>query len=220
MIGAVCEVASAEELADALGPRRPNGRAVALIGGADFTEPEMLGALRRWFRVLAGYVAGTGTAVIDGGTDSGVMRLIAEARHAAGATFPLIGVAPAGALRRTSRTGAPIEPAHDHDLILLVPGDHFGDETALLFAASDHLAGGPTLAPAIVVNGGELALREAHGRLGAGGVVVAVEGSGRAADELARDLRDDSQLRASGRLRTIPLETDQAGLAAALEEGA
>lgn len=34
-----------------------------------------------------------GVTVIDGGTDSGVMRVIRQARSAAGASFPLIGVA-------------------------------------------------------------------------------------------------------------------------------
>ena len=193
-----------------------HGRALALIGGADFTDIDET-RLQAFFAVLAAHCQSTGTAVVDGGTDSGVMRLMAAARTAAGAAFPLIGVAPAGALERTTRTGAPIELARDHSLILLVPGDHFGDETATLFETADLLtdrAARP--APAIVVNGGALALREAHWRLADGAVVVAVEGSGRAADELVRALDEDPQLRASGRLRTIPLTVDAAGLVGVL----
>jgi TRPM family ion channel len=217
MIGPVREfdaAAALDGLADALATIDATGRALALIGGADFTEPELLVRLRAFFATLAAHCERTGTAVVDGGTDSGVMRLIAEARRSIGGTFPLVGVAPVGALRRRTRTGQAIEPAHDHTLILLVPGAHFGDETAILFATADHL-GGPC-APAIVVNGGALALDEAHARLNAGGVVVAVEGSGRAADELARTLDDDPGLRASGRLRTIPLSVDEADLARGL----
>jgi hypothetical protein len=157
------------------------------------------------------------------------MRLIAEARArrrgtpdgtqdgGQQGTFPLIGVAPRGAFTRVTRTGAPIEPARDHDLVVSVPGDRFGDETAWLFAAADDLQSG--MAPALVVNGGHLARHEAEARLAAGGRVVAVEGSGRAADELAAALAADAGLRASGRLRTIPIGVDAAGLAAALEGG-
>jgi hypothetical protein len=57
-------------------------------------------------------------------------------------------------------------------------------------------------------------------RLAEGGVVIAVEGSGRAADDLAAALASDAGLHPSRRLRTIPIGVDAAGLAAALEGGA
>jgi SLOG in TRPM, prokaryote len=79
-----------------------------------------------------------------------------------------------------------------------------------LFAAADHLAGGS--APSIVINGGRLALAEARARLDGSHLVVVVGGSGRAADELASDVA----LLASGRLRVISLDVDEAGIAAAL----
>jgi hypothetical protein len=139
------------------------------------------------------------------------MRLIAEARMALDGTFRLIGVAPALAFSRPTRTGAPIEVARDHELVVLVPGSRFGEETPWLFAAADHLGGGS--AKTVIVNGGDLALDEARGRIAAGHDVVAIGGSGRAADALASDAR----LRASGRLRVIPLTADVAAIAAALE---
>lgn len=205
-------VAELQAALDALGTR--TGRALILIGGADATETDRFAAIRSLFLVFAAYLARTGTALIDGGTDSGVMRLIAEARHRSNGTFPLIGVAPAGALLRTTRTGAPITAASDHDLIVLVPGSRFGDETSWLFAAADYLA--DTAAPTLLVNGGQLAGDEARQRLDAGHVVIAVAGSGRAADELAQD----PGLRASRTLRVIPLDVDAAGIAAAIEGGA
>jgi hypothetical protein len=215
MVDDVREVASREELIEVIGPRQAGSRAIALIGGADFTAAGEVARLRAFFGVLAAYLERTATAVVDGGTDSGVMRLVADARRDIAGSFRLIGVAPAGALLRRTRTGAAIEPARDHDLIVLVPGDSFGDETPCLFAAADHLAGGT--APTIVVNGGTLALDEAHARLASRHVVVAVEGSGRAADELAAALEDDPELRASGRLRTIALAVDEAALARGLD---
>jgi hypothetical protein len=141
-----------------------------------------------------------------------VMRLIAEARAAIGGDFTLVGVAPAGAFERPTRTGQDIEPAPGHSLVVLVPGSAFGDETEWLFRAADHFAGGA--APTLVVNGGELSMREAVLRLSRGSIVVAVEGSGRAADELAAD----EGLRASGRLRVIPLASDVAAIAGAMED--
>ncbi len=206
MSHSVREVATQSDFMATLGPAAADSRAVILIGGADFTEPGRLAELRTFFETLAAYCERTGTTVVDGGTDSGVMRLIAEARSKLGAEFRLVGVAPVGAFDRSSRDGGTIEVARDHSIVILVPGSEFGDESAWLFAAGDHLAGGS--APTIVVNGGGLTLEEAHIRLGQGQPVIAVEGSGRAADELAAD----EDLRASGRLRVIPLTVDDAGL--------
>lgn len=206
-------VESAAALERELAQLPASGRSLLLVGGADFTDcsPEVLEAVRRFLETLARICDAVGAAVVDGGTDSGVMRWFAEARAAVGGSFPLIGVAPAGALRRRTRTGAPIAPAHGHSVILAVPGDRFGDEQDQLFEIVDRLG---ARAPTIVVNGGQLALAEAQRRLADGFVVLAVAGSGRTADELAAD----DGLRASGRLRVIPLGIDEPGLAAALED--
>ena len=210
MSDSVREVATNDELLAALGPPASGG-AIVLVGGADFTEPERAAALRRFFALLARYADRNGLAIVDGGTDSGVMRLVAEAREEAGASFPLLGVAPAGAIGRETRTGGAISVARGHDPVVLVPGSSFGDETTWLFDAADHLAGGS--ASTLVVNGGRLTMDEALLRIGGGHLVVAVAGTGRAADELAAD----EGLHASGRLRVVQLDIDEAGLAAALE---
>lgn len=212
MSDSVVDVATHDDLVSALGRAGDTTRAILLVGGADFTETERLAELRGFFALLAGYLDRTGTAVVDGGTDSGVMRLIADARRERDGAFPLVGVAPRGAFDRTTRTGAPISVAPDHTLVVVVPGREFGDETAWLFDAADHLAGGS--APTIVVNGGRLTLDEAFLRLGQGHLVVAVEGTGRAADELAAN----EDLRASGKLRVIPVAVGESDLAEALEQ--
>jgi len=198
------------DLVAALGPRPADGRSIVLVGGADAMAPEALAALPAFFAALAAYLEGTSTAVVDGGTDSGVMRLIGEARAAVGGAFRLIGVVPRGALQRTTRTGAPIRIAPDHPEIVLAPGAKFGDESEWLFRAADHLAAAP--APTLVVNGGRLTFEEAHKRLDAGHRVVAVAGSGRAAD----DIIGDEALRATGRLRVIGLDATQQELGGAL----
>lgn len=211
MTAALREVTSEADLVDALGPAPADGRALILLGGADATEPERFAALQAFFVTLARHCEQTGTTVVDGGTDSGVMRLIGDARAAIGGTFRLVGVAPAGAFKRPTRAGAAIAPAPHHSVILRVPGSWFGDETRWLFMAADHVGGGS--AATIVVNGGRLTLDEAHQRLASGRAVIAVQGSGRAADQLA----GDEALRASGRLRVMQLTVDEVGLAEALK---
>lgn len=210
MVEHVRDVASESELFDVLGPPQENGSALILIGGADATQPDRLRDLRGFFDTVARHCEGAGTAVLDGGTDSGVMRLMGEARAAIDGRFRLIGIAPAGAFERPTKRGAPIRCARHHSQLVRVPGDWFGDETQWLFAAADHLGGGS--AATIVVNGGALTLDEAHQRLAAGHRVIAVEGSGRTADTLAAD----ADLRASGRLRVMHLTVDDASLAKAL----
>ena len=212
MIVQPIRVQSGAELLAALGPAQPGGRALILLGGADSMPEDERLRVQALFRQVLEYVETTGTAVVDGGTDSGVMRMIGQLREELGGTFRLIGVLPAGALERTTRDGRRIALAPGHPEILLTPGSAFGDETDWLFAAADHLAGGD--APTLVVNGGRLTLEEAHLRLEAGKPVVTVAGSGRSADQLA----SDEGLRASGRLHVVPLSADSATLAEALEE--
>jgi SLOG in TRPM, prokaryote len=206
MTDAVRDVGSEVDLIDALGPAPADGRALILIGGADATEHERHAALQAFFMTLARHCEQTGTTVVDGGTDSGVMRFIGDARTAIGGTFRLIGVAPAGAFERPTKAGTRIKPAPNHSLILRVPGGWFGDETRWLFAAADHIGRGS--AATIVVNGGKLTFDEAHQRMAAGHPVIAIQGSGRAADELA----DDEALRTSGKLRVMRLTIDDAEL--------
>ncbi|HUQ43751.1 MAG TPA: hypothetical protein VM451_04975 [Candidatus Limnocylindria bacterium] len=189
----------------------PTKRALILVGGADFTEPELLATLRGFISNLASACERLGIAVVDGGTDSGVMRLMGEAHAAIGATFPLVGVAPAGALDERSAAGHPIDPAMDHTAVLLTPGERFGTEMEWLFAAADQLGAD---APTIVLNGGRLSMEEATLRLERGHTVVAVEGSGRAADALAVDAF--TGVRAN--LRAIPVGVGAEDLERLLEE--
>src|SRR5690349_13118180 len=78
-------------LAAELTPGRP---VVALVGGAsgmdERTQLELAGVLRDAVVVA---VDRRGAAVVDGGTDAGVMRMIGRARAERAGTFPLVGVA-------------------------------------------------------------------------------------------------------------------------------
>lgn len=205
----IARVSTFGRLRSVIGPPSRGG-AVALIGGADGLSASDMRALEALFARLAQYLHDTSTALVDGGTDSGIMRMIGLARKGRGASFRLIGVMPRGALNRSTRDGRPISIEPNHPEIILSPGDRFGDESTWLFGAADHLAGGT--APTLVVNGGQLTMLEARTRLDAALPVVVVSGTGRTADELA----SDPDLRDTGRLRVIPLAASVAELGASL----
>lgn len=157
------------------------------VGGAAGMSPEHTEALQATFRdFVAPALDRWSAAVVDGGTDSGVMRLVGRARSEAGSAFTLIGVAADGTVERPGapdrEDAAPLEPNHTH--AVLVPGETWGDETPWISAVSAHVAGSsPSVT--MLINGGRIALNDAQASLDAGRPLLVVAGSGRSADEIA-----------------------------------
>ena len=193
-----------------LGGPRP---VVVLVGGADGLGDAQLARLRPLFEEgLAPLADALGACVIDGGTDTGVMGLIGQARAKLGASFPLIGVSARGtvlrlAARQPSMT--PLAGASSHHAVL-VPGSRWGEESPWLAAIASQLAGdAPSVT--VVINGGEVTFDDAARSVEAGRPVLVVAGSGRAADAMAAALQDNSQdkraaeLAASGLLQAVDL---------------
>jgi hypothetical protein len=123
--------------------------------------------------------------VADGATQTGVARLLGESRAAARATFPLVGVAPRGAVaypggppQRKERFA--LDPHHSH--FIFVDGGDFGVESPLLVGL---LRGAGVPGLALVVNGGQIVLTEVRAQAEQNNPLVVVRGSGRAADRLA-----------------------------------
>lgn len=171
----------------ALGLQAPR-LVVVLVGGAGGLGRADFDRLRPLFGAgLIPVVTRLGAAVIDGGTWSGVMRLLGEARSGAGADFPLIGVAAAGTVtlpggQPPQDDAAPLDPNHSH--FVLVPGDEWGAEASWVAQVATNLADGePSVT--VVVNGGEIAYSDVERSLAAGRPVLTVAGSGRTADQLA-----------------------------------
>jgi hypothetical protein len=71
---------------------------MVLVGGAGSLSlaGEAASPLRELFHVLAEVAGAAGAAVVDGGTDAGVMAFMGQAHAEIGATFPLLGVAAEG----------------------------------------------------------------------------------------------------------------------------
>ena len=164
------------------------GPGLVLVGGAggiDAEDEARLSGLLRDRLVPA--LIHSGATVVDGGTNSGVMRAIGSARSDAGARFPLVGVAAAGTVPAPGdlaehEADAHVDPNHSH--LVLVPGEAWGDESPWLSAVAEALSVGHASAT-LLVNGGDIAYDDVQRSLAAGRPVVVLAGSGRAADAIA-----------------------------------
>jgi len=171
---------------------------LVLVGGADGLGAADVETLEGLFAdVLAPLVASVGAVVVDGATDTGVMRLMGRARAAGSHTFPLVGVVP-GALADWG-----LEPNHSH--VVLVPGREWGDETPWISSLAGALAGARGSAT-LLVNGGEISWADAEASVARGRPVVAVAGSGRTADAIAAGADERAaRLATSGLVHAVDL---------------
>lgn len=184
----VVRVAQSEPLPAAVGRLGiPTGRPVlVLVGGADDVSPAELGAVDGFMQtVIIPVIQDLATIVVDGGTDSGIMRSLGRAVAVAGLATPLVGVAVATLVDEGSGTG--LEPHHSH--VLLVEGREWGDESeALSDVAAILAAGAPTAT--VLLNGGDVSRRDVAHSIRRRRPVVAVKSTGRLADELAANPGD------------------------------
>jgi hypothetical protein len=216
------------ELSRAVGALRLPGPCpvVAVIGGAGGLGGELL---ERLGAVFAGTIAPAirvhGAIAVDGGTDSGVMRLLGRAR-AAGDPFPLVGVAAIDTVRFPGHQGgnpdaAGLEPNHSH--FVFVPGHHWGDEATPLARVASALAGGqPSVT--VLVNGGEVTLDDAARSIAERRPLLVLAGTGRTADRIAAAAANPAghhdaratEIARSPLVRIVPVTDATAALNAAL----
>lgn len=210
---------------------------VVLVGGAGAMDGEAgRSAAHAIEAEVIPAVVAADAALVTGGTDAGVMRLAGERRRATDGRFPLIGVLPAGLVALPGepdepaapgadpgsetgparRTAAQVQPDHTH--LLAVPGDRWGAETPWLFALGEAIAGGRPMVT-VVLNGGSIARAEIAASVERDIPVIVVEGTGRAADEIASALADgrpageghpDAALRESGLVQAVRFDEDGA----------
>ncbi|MCE7003656.1 hypothetical protein LWC34_12585 [Kibdelosporangium philippinense] len=157
---------------DRLGVSR--GRPViVLVGGAGGMSARHLDLVRDLFGDLMPALVRRGAAVVDGGTDTGVMQSIGEF-SCDGVT--LVGVAAEGSLGDT-----PLEPHHVH---VLVPGESWGDESPWIAEVASVLAG-PNAAVTLLVNGGDVTYVDAEQSIARRRPLIVLAGTGRTADVIA-----------------------------------
>lgn len=174
-----------------IGVRRP---VLVSVGGAGGMTPEHLAVTAEILERIIPALDRWQAAVVDGGTDSGIMRVMGQSRAAAGAHFPLVGVAAEGTVilpgRAPASGAAPLESSHTH--VVLVPGDAWGDESPWLSRVATAIADGrPSLT--LVINGGQITYDDIDHSLQAGRPVVVVSGTGRTADAIAASARGDAE---------------------------
>jgi len=198
---------------------------IVLVGGAGGMQERDLELLAEVMReAVVPAAVRHGAVVVDGGTDSGVMRLIGQARSAAGADFPLVGVAAEGTVTfpgaaPASADAAELEP--NHTGYLLVPGSTWGDEAPWITSVAGAIAG-RRASVTVLVNGGEIAYTDVTGSLAQGRPVVVLAGSGRTADAIARASAGGSGDTRAAEIAASPLAhivdmTELGAVAAALD---
>lgn len=213
----VSEVGQIPAALDGAGLRRSRP-VVVLVGGAGGMADEDLATLADVLRTaVVPHVDQYDAVVVDGGTDSGVMRLIGRARHAAGARFPLVGVAAegtvvvAGAAPPDFPDAAELEPHHSH--VVLVPGTDWGAEAPWIADVAGVVAGSsPSVT--VLVNGGKIAYDDVQRSLDSGRPVVVLAGSGRTADAIA-----DAHAGRGGDARTVEIAASPLVSVAHIDEG-
>jgi hypothetical protein len=203
-------------------------------GGAAGMEPHLVDAARQFVIAgLAPLAEQRRLLIVDGGTDIGTSKLMGDAREAINGTYPLLGVVPhrvvtyPGArddlpgFQRRQQTLVrlirffrgtvpeairfPLNPSHTH--FLLVDGDEFGDESLLLVGLL-RASGKP--GAALIINGGDMVLKEVRGHAGQGNALITLQGSGRVADKLADpESEERKQLAPSARLQVVDVDSPE-----------
>jgi hypothetical protein len=132
--------------------------------------------------------------VVTGATDAGIFHLLGEGLARWGHTAPCIGVTVAS-LVRLPQGSAPqeersdLEPHHSH--FVLTTGEHWGDETATMYALIAALSA-KVPSVAIFAGGGGITRAEALANARQKRPSIVLAGSGRFADELSAVVRGEA----------------------------
>ena len=180
----------AEDVVKLLGLKTPQPAIFMLVGAMDMQSKEMTMTRPIIEDGLAKFADERQIAIVDGGTASGVMQLMGEARRKHDYQFPLIGVAPSNQVKypgHENPTGYDLDPGHSH--FVLTRDGEFGDETDMIVDLSEALTDeGEKPRLGMIVNGGDIVRQEVY-RLATEPesklTLLVLDGSGRFADELA-----------------------------------
>ncbi len=181
IVGAV-NIAEAKEIPEALtrldiSHPRP---VIVLVGGASGIGWLDRFPMRKAIAIVAWLAEETQSAVIDGGTQAGIMAEIGRQRKRNRFSFPLIGVMFDG-LFRTEKPQDVLDPNHTH--FILIPGDHWGDESVWISKIATVLAG-DRKSITVLVNGGRISHTDVEHSLQENRATFVMRGTGRMADEI------------------------------------
>ena len=183
-----------EQLPQALGELNLRGSypVIVLVGG--FIPSQHAEATQKAIEVVAVFAEENRALILCGGSDLGIMASIGQTRAAHRYTFPLLGINlenlvtwPNGPRGKHflwwGEQRWPLSTGYSH--FILVPGDHFGEDSPWIAQAAMCLSQG-NKSVTILANGGGVARKDVALSLENGRPVIALAGTGRLADEMAQ----------------------------------
>ncbi len=153
---------------------------IVLVGGAGGIGWRDILPMWKAVRIVARLAEETGSVVIDGGTQAGIMTEVGQQRKRHKFSFPLIGVVFDGLLTKEKPQDV-LDPNHTH--FLLIPGDNWGDESIWISKIASVLAGDQK-SITVLVNGGNIARIDVKNSLQENRPTFVMRGTGRMADEI------------------------------------
>ncbi len=139
--------AEAAEIVAALELEPPKALIMVSGGAGGLSEGLQPSLLQLFSRGVARAAIAASAIIIDGGTHTGVMKLMGQGVADRNRQTPLIGVAPQGKVSYPGgpspekiEDGAALDPNHSH--FVLIEGDKWGDETETMFRLGSTLAQG------------------------------------------------------------------------------
>ena len=161
--------------------RIPHPRSViVLVGCAWETCPASQFHLRKAVKIIARLAEETQSAVVDGGTQAGIMTEIGRQRKHNKFSFPLVGVVFDSLLMKREPQSI-LDPNHTH--FFLIPGSNWGDESAWISKIATQIAGDKK-SITVLVNGGQISRTDVGYSVLEDRPTFVMRGTGRMADEI------------------------------------
>ena len=159
----------------------PHPRSViVLVGGASGIGWLDKFPMSKAIRVITRLAEETGSVVVDGGTQAGIMQEIGRQRKRNKFSFPLIGVVFDSLLMQEDPKSV-LDPNHTH--FFLIPGENWGDESAWISKIATAIAADKK-SITVLVNGGEISKTDVEYSLLENRAAYVMRGTGRMADEI------------------------------------
>ena len=168
-----------EEALTQLGIPHPK-TAIVLVGGASGIGFLDKFPMRKAVGIVAKLAEETGSVVVDGGTQAGIMTEIGKQRKRNKFTFPLVGVVFETIIMKEDAASI-LDSNHTH--FFLIPGDDWGDESGWISKIATAIAKDQK-SVTILVNGGDISRQDVEYSLLEKRPTYVIRGTGRMADEI------------------------------------
>lgn len=153
---------------------------IVLVGGAGGIGFLDKLPMKKAVSIVAQLAEETGSSVVDGGTQAGIMTEIGNQRQRNKFSFPLIGVVFDSLLMKEDPASI-LDPNHTH--FILIPGDDWGAESAWISKIATAMAGDQK-SITVLINGGMISRHDVEYSLLENRPTFVMRGTGRLADEI------------------------------------